>query len=218
MVRKWNRSRRPRRRKRGFLDRKISLRQVWSKVKYLSSMINSEVHYLDKTQAAQAAASNSSFAGLLTEVVQGDGNSNRTGTSILMKSLLLRGQLNLPPTTTGPCNMRLFIVMDTNKDGTAPTSGDILEDPTNVNSPLEKDMAGRFKILASRQYYLNNGDFEVKTFKFFINKRGAGIHLKYDDSTTEFKNQIWFVVTSDIATGSGPPTIDYYSRFAFYDN
>lgn len=216
------RTTRRRRKPRTFMDRKVSLRQVWSKTKYLASMINSEKKFFD-SGADTTIASDAPHIACLTEVIQGDSSVNRDGKSILAKSIQVSGILTMD-TVAAAANFRVMIVRDNTYDGAVPTLGvtgtaatDLLENGTLPWSPINKDLQGKYTIVKDMRADLFTVSRFTKQFNIFLNLPD-NFHIKYDDGTTERKNNLYIVAFSSLPAASNPPSIKYTSRLRFYDN
>lgn len=67
---------------------------------------------------------------LLNGCIQGSGATNRIGRRITMRSIQLRGRIQVAATTTGASPVRLIIFYDRQANGTAPTATDLLNADT----------------------------------------------------------------------------------------
>lgn len=83
---------------------------------------------------------------LLNGVAQGTTAITRIGRRITMKSLLLKFQGYLAPTTTGAAALRMLVIYDSQSNATAPAATDVLL--TDVfDSPMNLNNSRRFKTL-----------------------------------------------------------------------
>lgn len=191
--------------------------KAWSTAKYLKGIINSELKFKDNTQEGQNI-SNAGTIALISDLVQGDGAGERNGNSVLVKNIFIRGRVLLDPIAVSS-QFRLIILRDTMNTGTAPTVGNIL---TNAGtglcclSPLNKlGSPGRYKILYTKLFTLNNNGTRSQVFKSFIK---LDKHIKYTgpDADDEYRNQIYVLMVSNEAVNL--PQISYVTRLSYYDN
>lgn len=101
-------------------------RAAWSGVKYLRTLVNSELHRLDIT-AAGATLSTTAGITHLTQIAQSDTSFGRTGNQILLSWINFRASLVSHASSTASI-ARVMIVLDKQQVAdTSPVIGDILE-------------------------------------------------------------------------------------------
>lgn len=197
-----------------FTPRNINtgIRYAVKGVNLMKGIINSELHKHD-IQNTLAVDNNAHFV-LLTGTNQGDAVNNRQGNSSLGKYLTLNFAAELAGTS--PAQVRVMLFVDTDNDGETPLDTELLQMPTNIRSPLNVANTQRFTILYDQIFTLNPNGEQLIGEKVY---RSLNFHQKYRGPTggTDFgKNNVWLMLLTTEATDS--PNIQYYSRYAFYDN
>lgn len=188
---------------------------VWNEIYKIKGLVNSEMYKYDQSQTG-LSLTNSGGVLHVTSVAQGDGDSARTGNSILARSVNIKGVLKYNSVGTvfaQPC--RLIVVIDTQQVGDAsPTVATVLEQATTY-SHINSDTAGRFKVLYNRVYNLNSGTAAAIPFQINIPMRH---HVRYNGtlSTDIQKGGIYFLYMSN--ESSTYPTMDYECRLSYHDN
>lgn len=221
MPYKRNYRKRNYRRKRGgntaWYNKKYSVAQIaksaWKGVKYVKGLVNSEMYSYEA--AAGGTVTTAGVVVPITLIAQGDGESARTGNSILAKSLLLRLTLVMDKTHDVQTT-RILVIRDTQQVGdTYPTLTELLQAPTNVLSPLNDTTKGRFDVLMDRYYMESNtgtqGHHCEKFFRFNSHVRWNGVA-----NTDIQKNGLYLMLVSDAATGG--ENYNYYFRLNYHDN
>lgn len=101
---------------------------------------------LDVAPAIPAVATTTSVLTLLNGCLQGTSATTRLGRRITMKSIYIRGNLQLDTTTTGFCPVRILVVYDKQANGAAPVATDILVTDT-INAQNNLSNSRRFVTL-----------------------------------------------------------------------
>lgn len=165
----------------------------------------------------------------LTGIAQGDTQSTRTGTTVNVHSLAIRGAFNYAADAPATGNCRFLIVKDNQQVGdTTPAASDIIDDTIFtanpvVNLPNELQF-GRFTILHSSKLYqlrrvnLNTGTTGIPTQNSNFEYNWSGnIKVSYNGTAAGDiqKNGIFFVILTD-ATGN---TLDFsgIARIGYID-
>lgn len=184
---------------------------AWSGVKYLRTLVNSEVHKLDHQSTTTVSTSGGIIH--LTDIVQGDADSTRTGNSVLVSGINidLRMVKHASATTSF---MRVIIFQDNQQVAdTTPSVTDILATP-NFNDFLSRTTVGRFKILSSRVYNFEANNV-IRTYKKYF-KISHHVRFNGTQSTDIQKGGIYLLVISDQVTNV--PSLVYNTRTYFHDN
>lgn len=183
-------------------------------VNYIKGLVNSEVYKLDTNNSffpTTSGAVTNLFA-----LAQGDGDSARTGNSIFVRMININYTVayNTAATGVGQC-VRGWLILDTQQasDETTVSFTDIFNNQ-NVNSQLNPDTVGRYKILKKVTHYVSADKPKVQ---FNIIKKMRH-HVRYNGpaSTDLQKGAIFWVVCSDQATNA--PTVTYSNRISYHDN
>lgn len=189
---------------------------AWKGVKYLKTLVNSEVKKLDLTGSGTLTETT---AGVLhmTAIAQGDTDSSRDGNSVLCKYATIRGTLvhNVSGDSQQFCRLLVFVDKQQVSD-TAPTLSPLLESTYPYVAPLNNESLGRFSVLYDRVFTL---DAEHQATSFKINLDLTGHHVRFNGTGTGDvqKGGIYFGFIGSQAT-SNYPTITYYSRLGYHDN
>jgi len=215
--------RRPARRPRkatAWYNRKYSTLQLakkaWIATKYLKGLVNSERMYVDNTMAALTSPTQ-----ILNcqQLIVGDLSGQRTGNSILARSLYLQGYININPSVTVSTRLSLALVQDTQQIAdTVPTTGDIFDGTapeSRIRVGASNNNAGRFKILWRRNYVLIPGQRPTVTFDKYWKLYS---HIKYNGASAADiqKNGYYLVLLT--SEGTNFPSISLSTRLGYHDN
>lgn len=160
-----------------------------------------------------------SVSNLLNVTAQGVGAQQRLGRKFRMKSLFIRWNGDLAPTTTGSASLRMLVVYDKEPEGAAPPIASVLV-ADNIGSVMNLDNQARFSVLCDEviQCVGTQGpqSWNVKRY----------IKLNHQTVTSDTNNNS----IVDIQTGSiyaffwqsgqlliASPTGNFYSRVRFVD-
>lgn len=184
-------------------------------VYYLKGLVNSEKHYRDDTYEL---GTNRSIVHTLNDIPIGDGNDQRTGNSILARSLYIRGHMEINGAVLENTRVALLIVQDTQQvSDTVPSVTDILS-TDNPDSMLKLHNAGRFKIISRKNYTLlprSAGSQNAISFHKFFKLYH---HIRWNGSagTDIQKGGYYLVIVS--SENSDFPDVTVNTRLGFYDN
>ncbi len=185
-----------------------------------------EMKYVDQvfTLAPTLASSNTDAVGLAV-IPEGTGPSQRIGRKTWIKAIHLNGEIKLPPLTalttgTGVVDsmrserMRVMVLVDKQWNGAGSLNpDDVLQDGTSIDSFLNMENVGRYRILLDKRVDLNRlsasavfdtpnilsyGNEVRRTFKFNIK---CNVPIEYDGvtgSVTEQRtNSLHILVVTD---------------------
>ena len=183
-----------------------------STVNFMKGMINAEIKRFDTTASVTPTATPGIV--LLSDIAAGDDVGNRDGNSILAKYNTGTVQMSIAAASTLVEGRVLFFI-DTQNNGSAPAAADILEAPTNVLSPLNRDNTQRFTILNDIHITLSNTGDKISTQKYY---KKLGFHMRYTGTSTGTNNKNSLYVLYMSTDNTNPPTINIYNRLAYYDN
>lgn len=195
--------------------------KAYNGVRYLKSLVNAEKQYKDQAVINTTLDSTGSVT-LLSGIAQGDDTGNRTGNSVLLKTLYLqmvayRAAANATQVNYG----RIIIVKDLENTGTAPTVADFFQN-TGANmiiEPLNVDHTPRYQVLKDIRLTLLKTQTDGKILTCF-KKFGSSTHLKFTGPNIGdvYKNAIYLIAVGDQASGSNPPVLTVNTRLGYYDN
>nr|UOF80444.1 capsid protein [Cressdnaviricota sp.] len=187
---------------------------AWSGVKYLRTLVNSEVHKWDFTNTG--TLSTTPVILNFTGIAQDDTASGRTGNSILIAYFAFRMSVTIHASATNSV-VRCIIFKDKQQiSDTAPTAADLLSITTNPLSFYNANKVGRFQVLSDKIYTLSaSGAASVRYFKFY---KKLNSHMRFNGSasTDIEKGGIYALLMSDQATNT--PAMSYTGRIAWHDN
>jgi len=194
----------------------ISIQGVAKKLYNLQSMINSEVMKVDtvSTGGSQQTISH------LTKITQDDTVSGRTGNSILLKNISIKGSMQINSAVSISTRYSVALLMDTQQVGDGlPSNADIFKTETEPQTLLLQSAVGRFKVLKRWNGYLGTaqGGGSVKLFDHFY-KFPLNTHTRFNGiaSTDIQKNGLYLsIITSESANH---PTTLITSRLGYHDN
>lgn len=194
---------------------RFSLSDVAKELWKLKGLVNSEMYKFDLSNNA-LSPSNTGTVTHLTSIAQGDGDGARTGNSVFVRSANIKGYIQRNAAGSGVQIVKLSLVIDKQQVGdSAPTWADIYEG-TDVNCHLNSDTVGRFSILWTRTYILDN--LSTPLAKFDLNKVMRH-HVRYNgvNGTDIQKGGLYLVAVSSQAT-SNFPALNFDSRISYHDN
>lgn len=163
------------------------------------------------------------FTNPYAAIIQGLTDTQRTGSSIEVKSLQFNLNIKAGAASSTPTLVRLIILKQSVMQGIAPAAGTVLETTTSVLSPYALDKTRGFTVLKDVVVKLggNTQGFTnaVKTIKWSYRPQHCH-QIKYLQASTTggladmtFGNVACFIMYE----GATAPTIDYYSRAKFID-
>lgn len=209
-----------RRRSRPWYERKYTAQQLavkaWKATKYLKGLVNSEMLHLDVSNSL-GAATNASWH--LTGLSQDDTSSGRTGNSLLLRNIYIRGKIEINTAVTGNTRVLLALVKDKQQiSDTIPAVADVFSSPTSPETMLSLNNSGRFKVLWRKTYVMSpatGGRNAIEVSKYWK----LYDHVRYNGPNTADiqKNGYYLmVISSEIAANA--PTVSITSRIGYHDN
>jgi hypothetical protein len=219
-ARRYNKTTRRSRKKPAWYNQKYSTMQIaqkaWKATKYLKGLVNSEMLHVDTSNVLGV---NAGAIFHLTGIAQGDTDAGRTGNSLLLKNIYLRGICEINSAVTGDSRVLLALVKDTQQiSDTTPALTDIFQNSTSTETMLKLNNSGRFKILWRKTYVLSiasGGRNALEINKYFK----VYDHVRFNGSSSSDiqKNGYYLtVITSEVAANA--PTVSITSRIGYHDN
>ena len=203
-------------------DKKYSARTLAVKalqnVNYIRGLVNSEKFHFDTSLIINVNGTTGNV-NCLSLIPQGDGESARTGRSLLVKDLYIRLRANIDPAVTLSSRFLMVVFQDTQQvSDTVPSFTDIFNSPT-PEAMMNLSTAGRFKVMYRKTFILTPATggrptLEIsKYFKLFT-------HLKFNGTagTDIQKNAIYIAFVSSETGLTNPVTISGQSRIGYHDN
>lgn len=192
---------------------KQAAKDIW----YLKGLVNSEMFHADFTYGPSTFIPNTGFITNITALTQGDGPNNRTGNSILLRSLSYRFKIEINPSVSSNTTCLMMIVKDTQQEPDGiPAVTTILQSSTTW-SLMNLLNAGRFKIIKRRNYTLTPASGgrpsqEIKGYHKVYD------HVRYNGTTTnDIQKNGYYMIWLSSET-SNQPTIIGSTRIGYHDN
>lgn len=197
--------------------------------KLASAVLNSEKHYFDK-YIANLTLNTAGSVTPLSAVVQGDDKQNRSGRSILAKSIQMKLALYQGDDTYDRQLVRFIVFYDTEQNGVLPAvsaatdvDNGVLES-LHILSPLNLQASSRYRVLYDRTHAIGDitggvGQPSIEMQQFY---KKIKFHIHYSNTTAADadldKNNIYILQIADQSGSSAFSTANIYTRLRFYDN
>lgn len=217
--RRFRKRRFSRRSRSAWYDKRYSAKDVAIKalknVNYIRGLVNSEMLHADNVFTLGA---NQSQIFSFVPIAQGDAVSGRTGNSILLRNLYVRGRLEINTSTTGNTRVTLALVKDQQQvSDTSPSISDIFVSSTDVDTLLNVSSAGRYKVIWRKTVVLtpvSGGRNAYDMHKYWK----VYDHVRYNGTAASDiqKNGYYFVVIT--SEGVNYPTVVFNARAGYHDN
>lgn len=182
--------------------------------KQVKRLVNNgrEMKYFDGTVSGDV--SNAAAAYDLTAIAQGDTANSRDGNSVMLRRVA--GLFNLTVSDATNVIRVIFLQWRTNSNVDTPDPGLILEDSSNVLSPLRKAGKYSYKIISDRAYALDTYN-PIKQVRYDFKQAGNFAAKAYFTSLTAGDHKVYVMLLSD-STAVSHPQIELYNRTTFTDS
>lgn len=188
--------------------------QAYNGVKYLKGLVNSEMLHTDTTLSLGA---NQSQVFALCQITQNDTDTGRTGNSILLKSIYIRGVIEINTAVTANSRVMICLIKDTQQIAdTTPSVTDVFKSPS-PESMLNLNASGRFKVMFRKTYTLSpaaGGRNVIEFTKYWKTQT----HIRYNSvASTDIQKGGYYlvVISSEVANF---PNVSLQSRVGYHDN
>jgi len=194
----------------------------------LAALINTEWKVFDRLTTGISPVLGVGVLANLSLIPQGDDSSERTGDSILPKSLGVRIDCAIHASATDTV-VRIIIFKDMDFPHANPVDADIVFADTNMQTYMNLEHTDRFKVLRDYTFNLTQEDKKKKLIDTFIkfNRPRKGVsrhkhwyHIKYVGAASSIADaadgQLMILFMSDEPTNT--PTIAVTSRLRYIDN
>jgi len=172
------------------------------------------------TTATILAGNTTAVVTLLNGVAQGTTASTRLGRRIVMRSLLLKYQVSLVPTSAGNSPIRVLVVYDAQANATAPAATDVLL-TNEITSPMNLSNSRRFKTLCDEVIpCIGTAGPQACLWTRYI-KMNLNTEFNTGSAGTVGDIQSGSVYMLTLQNGqiiTASPTANMYSRIRFSDN
>lgn len=164
---------------------------------------------------AQYSITSSGVIHHLTSIAQGGANNQRTGKSVLLHDILLRGIFKRD---TVDDVVRVILFVDTQgEDGTVVTTVTDVLNSASVLAIRNDDEMDRFHIVFDKMYKFNDTEKETHVFKFY---RKLQFHTTWTQGSTlgtGVQANHLYLLTIGTQAANGV-TFEYHYRIMYYDN
>lgn len=197
-----------------------TVNKAYKLAKYAVSRLNAESNIIDTSHNGTSIGTTMNIQ-LLNGTTQGDGNSNREGNSIRMKSVYLRLHNILSQNAAAIFNVcRIMIVLDKQPNGAIFSGADLLENTgIPVASPYEKDFSARFEVLLDKVVTMSKTGNEGVFYKKYIN---LGQKVRYNETNggtiADINTNALYLCIVTNASSPNEPTFYTNVRLRFVDN
>lgn len=196
--------------------------------------VRGEHKFLDTQQIIQQISNNGTILAGLNHIAQGNGESERTGRKVTVRSLRIKGEWHMPSTATvadQDQRIRIVVYCDKQTNGTVATIPLIhsLAGTVNINSFRSLANVSRFNILYDKTFNIPinalaaSNDANVPLIRGFrFNRTGLNIPLEFDDSAPD--GSIATIRTNNIGVyaisnrANEPPEVTFIARIRYSDN
>lgn len=181
-------------------------------VRYITGLVNSEVFKHDITYSTPI--DNTGVLIPLTGLAEGNGDDDRTGNSIFVRSVNLDGSLAINGTNN--TLVKIALIKDTQQQSDSTPSYTDVYESASINTHLNSNTVGRFSVLSSKFYSLNVGSVQQR--KIFLNK-AMRLHIRYNGATSTDiqRNGLYLAVISN-QTALNAPFTGMHIRVSYHDN
>lgn len=188
------------------------LASLWSAVRGLQKMWNTEVKFFDVNQVNQSIGTTGAVYSL-SQIPGGDAYNQRDGNSCRLKSQLFRLSAVLN-SSADQTFVRFILFKDNEARNASPAAADLLETGNDYLSPLNHVNGKRFTVIRDKVLNLRK-DMNSAVSKEYIK---CSHHLKFSSATsTDVREGAMYVLLiSDQVTNT--PTVDFNNRLRFIDN
>lgn len=203
----------------------FSLASAWKTAKWaanaawkLKGLVNSEMLKFDTNEVGTIVTTSGTYQSHLTAIAIGDTDTTRTGNSIFVRAVNIKGRVVYNATAgVAPTFLRLMVVIDTQQVGdTLPSIGSVIDTASGgYQAHMLNTTVGRFKVLYSK--ILVNDSIQRTVVPFELNFPMRH-HVRYNgsNSTDIQKGGIYVLAISSEAT-NGPKLI-WNARVSYHDN
>jgi len=206
-----------------------SVAQLATAIAPIVEAINTESKYYDEqgTYTAYGTATNADLRCITDSIVQGTGDEDRIGNSILAQDISIKIAYTMAATTgtpnvTGGFARIIFFVWKINDSG-GPSVSKMLETPTNICSAFNKDYTDQFVIMKDKFISLDTKVLPATGtaatifghFKWFKSMKW---HLRWDDASNDTSNHVWMLTLATPTSINNGLNVTFYSRLNYTDN
>ncbi len=175
-----------------------------------------------KENIVSISQSATSTVSLLTQVAQGDTDTNRNGDQLMIHNVVLDVSAaidgTVAPDNTNIVRMIVFQWHPQSGISTLPTATQILQDPTTnpVLSSYNHDTRWNYSVILDYVFTLSIEGSRVQQRKFVLT-RIPRRKLQFVGATTDGTNHLYILSVSD-STTVDHPSYNFNSKVLFYDN
>jgi len=189
-------------------------KKAFKTAKWVAGLVNAEYKYFDVNILPASHNYNGTVTSALCVPAQGTAAQDRTGDSIKMKNLTMRGEWLLNAAGAAQETVRIIIFID--KQNNITSGAQLLQAVGNANavySPKSNDNRYDTKFIIDKTYVLDS-DNPIKKLDWVIK---LNLHQHFNTGTTTVDtNAIKIALFTQSATNGAQ--FQYYSRVTYMDN
>lgn len=193
---------------------KFSMKDVAKEIWRLKGLVNSEMYKKDTVWATSAITQGSTS--LRSDIAQGDGDSDRTGNSIFVRSYNFKGIITRNASGASIQTVRISVIIDGQQQAdTNPSYTDIYESASPF-AHLNSNTVGRYKVIWTQTYVLDSVN---KPFALVNVNLPMRHHVRYNGTSASDvqKGGIYMCFATD-ESGVNQPSIAGEHRLSYHDN
>lgn len=185
-----------------------------STAKFVASLVNAEYKYYDRGLSLVACTWNGIMYNMVDNISQGAGSSQRTGDSIKLKSLKIKGAIEYNPAGVTYESVRLIMFYD--KENSISNATDYLQQVgSNVAPYSSKNIVNiyRTRLIFDKTVTINPTTFNIP-FEFSTQLKD---HIHFETASTTIKNNVIKLIIIGQSPINGP-FVSFYCRTKYLDN
>ncbi len=150
----------------------------------------------------------------LSQIAQGIASNQRTGLTCKMSSWQMRYDILLDTASPG-CFVRVVLLYDKQNAGATPGAGSILQDSTNLLSPINVVSTNRYEIIYDKTHAMSLNGVERIFDSYAI---GSNRHLDFSgaNATDTIDTHCYLLLMSNV--NANLPAFNWWNRITFVDN
>lgn len=209
-------------------------KQLYKDVMYLKTLVNAEMHFHPLASSNNIDSTGEVIS--LNDIVVGDSDENRSGTSVLPRFQSVNLYVSKKITSTGTLDHETFRVIlfrywgEATTTGSVPTVTEVLDsaDPlsflNDANTGSKGDRERRIEVHKSKIFTLDNVASTSRTWKWNIAVNGPQKkikdHIKFRSTSTDepISGGFFMLFVSNNASGANKSAYDLHAKLNFYDN
>lgn len=190
-------------------------KELWK----LKGLVNSEIFKIDTDVTQSPILYDGVYTSNLAAIANGDTDITRTGNSVYVRSVNVKGQVEWNPAGLGVQYMRVMVVLDTQQIGdTAPTPAQVIQTvggSNSYNAHLQIATVGRFKILSNTIFAVNGVAVKSRAININLPMRH---HIRFNGTGSGDIQRGGLYLMAISSSAADGPLLSFNSRTSFHDN